>query len=204
MGKRHRKRRAARKEPYVDPLPVILVVCEGGTEAEYIDAFAKSQKNPRVRVEPVGHKGVPLSVVRAAKELKVANEVDAIGEKDDNLRYDTVWAVFDVDEHPAIPEARNMARDNHIEVAVSNPCIELWLYLHFADQPGMQHRKFLQTMLVNHVPNYDKHIDFSVYAAGYVNAHRRAKKLDEQAELDNEAGRNPSTGCWRLTESIAK
>lgn len=203
MGKRDRSRRPARRDSYVDPLPVILVVCEGGTEEEYIEAFAASQKNPRVRVKPVGHAGVPLSVVREAKELMLANQDQATREKDDNLRYDAVWAVFDVDEHPNIPEARVMARHNGIEVAVSNPCFELWLYLHFKDQPGMQHRHDLQKLLEKIVPGYDKHIDFSIYAPGYVDARRRAKKLDQQAEIDDDPSRNPTTGFWRLTESIS-
>lgn len=203
MGKRNRSRRPARREPNVDPLPIILVVCEGGTEQEYVEAFAAFQKNPRVRVQPVGHAGVPLSVVREAKRLKLANQASADHEKDDNLRYDAVWAVFDVDEHPNIAEARIMARDNAIEVAVSNPCFELWLYLHFKDQPGMQHRHDLKTLLEKVVPGYDKHIDFSLYASGYVDAHRRARMLDSQADTDNDSGRNPTTGFWRLTESIS-
>ncbi|MEZ6090832.1 MAG: RloB family protein [Pirellulaceae bacterium] len=203
MGKRNRSRRPARREPHVDPLPVILVVCEGGTEEEYIEAFAAFQKNPRVRVNPVGHAGVPLSVVREAKRLKHANQESAVREKDDNLRYDAVWAVFDIDEHPNIPEARVMARDNEIEVAVSNPCVELWLYLHFKDQPGMQHRRELQSLLKKIVPGYDKHINFALFATGYVDAHRRAKTLDKLADSDSDSGRNPTTGFWRLTESIS-
>ncbi len=95
-----------------------------------------------------------------------------------------------------------MARDNGIELAMSNPCVELWLWLHFADQPGMQHRHDLQSMMKQHIPNYDRHVDYSDYAAGYDEAVRRASRLDENANLDNDEGRNPTTGVWRLTESI--
>ncbi len=89
-----------------------------------------------------------------------------------------------------------------MELAVSNPCFELWLWLHFADQPGPKHHSEFEHMMKQHIPNYDKHVDYSDYAAGYDAAYRRASRLDENAKLDNDEGRNPTTGVWRLTESI--
>ena len=71
-----------------------------------------------------------------------------------------------------------------------------------ADQPGMQQRHDLMSMLKRHIPNYDKHVDYSAYATGYNAAVQRAKRLDESATADNEEGRNPTTSVWRLTEII--
>jgi len=45
--------------------------------------------------------------------------------------YDEYWCVFDVDDHPKIPEALELARANNISVAMSSPCIELWFLIHF-------------------------------------------------------------------------
>jgi len=42
--------------------------------------------------------------------------------------------VFDVGEHPKLPEALDLARRHEIAVAISNPCIELWFLLHFERQ----------------------------------------------------------------------
>ena len=95
-----------------------------------------------------------------------------------------------------------MAQANDIKLAVSNPCIELWLWLHFADQPGMRHRHDLQGMMKQRIPDYNKHVDYSDYADGYEAAHSRASRLDKDAEAANEEGRNPTTGMWRLTQSI--
>ena len=95
-----------------------------------------------------------------------------------------------------------MARDNGIELAVSHPCFELWLWLHFAEQPGMRDRHDLQRMMKQHIPNYDKHVDYSDCSAGYDAAVKRSSRLDENAALDHDEGRNPTTGVWRLTESI--
>ena len=180
-----------------------LIVTEGKvTEPEYLKGFKETTRNSRVHIRVVGGAGVPKTIVESAKELKNKAEKRARREKDDNLLYDKVWCVFDFDEHPNIPDARQMARDNDIELAVSNPCFELWLWLHFADQPGMQHRHDLQSMMKQHIPNYDKHLDYSDYADGYAAAVRRAGRLDADAEADDDEGRNPTTSVWRLTESI--
>ena len=172
------------------------------TEPEYLKGFAKAAKNPRVEIEVVGAAGVPMTVVKMARDKKKDAARDARRERDDNLRYDEVWCVFDCDDHPKLADARQMARDNGLELAVSNPCIELWLWLHFAEQPGMRHRHDLQRMMKQHLPAYDKHVEYADYAERYADATRRARRLDEQAEADSEEGRNPTTGVWRLTESI--
>ncbi len=203
MGRRNRKRRPARRDPYKESKPIILIVTEGEvTEPEYLNGFVRATKNPRVHIEVRGGVGVPKTIVEFAKDRKIEAEEQARGARDENLRYDEVWCVFDFDEHPNIPDAKQMARDNGIDLAISNPCFELWLWLHFADQPGMQHRHDLQSMMKQHIPNYDKHLDYSDYAAGYDEAYGRASRLDEDAKLDTDEGRNPTTGVWRLTESI--
>ena len=206
MGKRNRRnreRRQARRPAYKESKPVILIVTEGEvTEPEYLKGFADANRNSRVDIKIVDGAGVPKTIVESAKAKKKEAEKRARRERDDNLRYDEVWCVFDFDEHPNIPDAKQMARDNDIEVAMSNPCIELWLWLHFAEQPGMQHRDKLQSMMKQHIPNYDKHVDYSDYAEGYDAAVHRASRLDKDAEADNDEGRNPTTGVWRLTDNI--
>jgi hypothetical protein len=182
---------------------MILVVTEGAvTEPEYLNGFVGANRNPRVRVEVVGGAGVPRTIVESARELKKDAEDRARAERDDNLRYEEVWCVFDIDQHLNVPNAKEMARDNDIHLAVSNPCFELWLLLHFADQPGIRHRWELCKMMERHIPNYDKHVDYHYYSNGYDSAARRARRLDDDAEADGDAGRNPTTGMWRLTESI--
>ncbi|MGH3940412.1 MAG: RloB family protein, partial [Pseudonocardiaceae bacterium] len=47
------------------------------------------------------------------------------------------WCVFDVEwpkNHPNLKQAIQLARDHNIRLAISNPCFELWLILHFEDQ----------------------------------------------------------------------
>ena len=60
MGRRNRQRRPARRAPYKDSKPIVLIVTEGEvTEPEYLRGFARATKNPRVRIEVRGGVGVP-------------------------------------------------------------------------------------------------------------------------------------------------
>jgi hypothetical protein len=202
-ARRNRDRRPGRRPPFRDPKPTILIVSEGErTEPEYLRGFAKAYRNSRVTIQIAPEHGVPRTLVETAKRRKKEAENEAAREKDDNLAFDSVWCVFDMDEHPQVGEAKEMARDNGIDLAISNPCFELWLLLHFRENPGMQDRAKMKTMLTKHVPEYDKHVEYATYSAGYQQAAARAKRMDEAAESDGDAGRNPTTGVYRLTELV--
>jgi len=200
---RKRRRRPGRRPAFRDPKPTILVVCEGKvTEPEYLRGLQSVCRNPRVTIEVAKEHGVPKTLVKIAKRYKEEAKERADREEDENLAYDSVWCVFDIDAHPEIGEAKEMARDNAIDLAISNPCIELWLLLHFQENPGAQLGAKMRTLLTKHVPHYDKHVDFAAYATGYPHAVTRASKMDQAAEEANEPHRNPTTGVYKLTELI--
>lgn len=202
-NRRNRDRRKGRRSPFLDPKPRILVVCEGKeTEPQYLKGFRSACHNPLVDVEVAKGVGVPKTVVSTAKELKKKADEAAKREKDDNLQYEKVWAVFDVDEHPKISDAIQMARDNDIELAISNPSFELWLLLHFADSPGMKSRQAVRDLLDDHIKDYDKHVDFNDYKNGYQQAATRASRLSQTDKTKCVPGDNPSTGVYLLTTSI--
>lgn len=55
----------------------------------------------------------------------------------DGEEIDEIWCVFDVESpksHPNLLNAIALAKKNGINLAISNPCFELWLILHFEDQ----------------------------------------------------------------------
>ena len=110
--------------------------------------------------------------------------------------------MFDIDDHPHVPEAKSLAEQNGILLGISNPCFELWLLLHLSECPGALHRHTAQSTLKRHVPDYDKSVDLAIYMPGYHNAVQRAKYLDKLAESVGEPGRNPTTGIYELTEKI--
>lgn len=192
-----------RRPPRREPKRRILIVCEGRvTEAGYFKDLRRAFRNPLVEVEIDDQKGVPKTLVERAAVRKKAAERDAKSQRDEFLSYDEVWCVFDVDEHPHLSDAQQQARDNGIDLAVSNPCFELWALLHFQDHSAFVERKRLRGMLKRHLPGYDKALPYESLRPGYAQAIQRATDLDRRREEANDVGGNPSTGVYRLTEKI--
>src|SRR5262249_27212226 len=115
---------------------------------------------------------------------------------------DEVWCVYDVDSHPKLADAFQQARDNGIELAISNPCFELWLLLHFREQTAHIERHKVGAMLRTHLRGYKKRADFNKLKEGYADAVNREKGLTSRCEQNGAAGANPSTGVYKLTERI--
>jgi RloB-like protein len=205
VTRRHRTRPDARRAPNREPGRRILIVCEGAvTEREYLEGFRGWCKNPRVEIDFDGPAGVPVTLVSRARDRRDKAEREATRAGDDFLRYDEVWCVFDVDEHPHVADARAKALASGLRLAMSNPCFELWLLLHFADNPGMQHRHEIQARLRARMPSVpDKHVDLDALVAGYDDAYRRAERLARDAvDRGDDVTGNPSTEVHLLTGSI--
>jgi hypothetical protein len=67
----------------------------------------------------------------------------------------------------------------------------------------MIHRHAAQAILKIFLPGYDKKVDYQDYRDGYERAVDRARRLDKLATDVGEAGRNPTTCVYMLTEAIA-
>jgi hypothetical protein len=203
MARRHDDRPIKRRGASRQPKFRILVVCEGKkTEPGYLKQFQHHVRNPRVHIEALGPAGVPLTVVQTAIEQRARADDEARRQRDVNLRWDQVWAVFDMDDHPNVAAAKQLALQQGIALAVSNPCFELWAFLHFADQQSHIHRVKLRAALQKHLPGYDKELAFAKMHTGYDDAAGRARALDDHATRADRAGRNPTTGVYLLTEAI--
>lgn len=118
---------------------------------------------------------------------------------------DEVWCVFDFDVHLHVPEAIELARRNEINVAASNPCIELWFILHHEDQTAHIEREAVQRRAAE-LLGCGKHLTSDALATlgpHFAEAVRRAKQLDGKHAGDGSPPRsNPSTDVWRLAERI--
>ena len=108
--------------------------------------------------------------------------------------------MFGRDDHEHFDAAIDMANGNGFHLAVSVPCFELWLLLHFRDNPGARHRKDLQRLLKKKVPTYEKNCSFSDFAKGFEEAATGAERLED----DEEPFKNPSTSMFRLVESLKR
>ena len=100
--------------------PLDLVVCEGETEVDYLCELARSL---RIHVHICKGDGTdPKSIVNTAKRKS----------KEDGVKYDKVFCVFDRDNDlSSFLEAIELCKSRKFIAIVSNPCFELWPYLHF-------------------------------------------------------------------------
>jgi hypothetical protein len=100
--------------------PLDLVVCEGETEVDYLCELARSL---RIHVHICKGDGTdPKSIVNTAKRKS----------KEDGVKYDKIFCVFDRDnDSSAFLEAIELCKSRKFIPIVSNPCFELWPYLHF-------------------------------------------------------------------------
>ncbi|WP_049761854.1 RloB family protein [Candidatus Korobacter versatilis] len=181
----------------------MLIVCEGKlTEPSYFKDYLRENRNQLVMVEIVPDRGVPKSVVDYAADRKKQAEKHSRRRADPYLKFDEVWCVFDVDEHPHLPEALQQAKDNKIRVALSNPNFELWILLHFQDLFRHEHRDVIGRLCREHMPEYQKLVNFELLRAGYEDAVRRAGTLEKLQIQKGAPDGNPSTGVYKLTERI--
>lgn len=192
-----------RRAPFRNQKKRILIVCEGErTERQYFEDLKRDTKVLPVTIVVAPETGDPLTVVTVAVRRMRAADRQARSEGSNYLRYDAVWGDVDVDDHARLPQARRVAAENGVELAVSNPCFELWALLHYQDQTAHIERDRLRLALQRHQPGYDKLLDFGRMHPGYAEAVRRAISLDAQADAHGESGRNPTTGVYRLTKLI--
>ena len=120
----------ARRAGQTKPRSITLIVCEGETEQAYLDAarIRYGLTAAEVIVAPNTIGPAPISVVQCAE--RKCNERGS---------YDKVFCVFDRDSHESFQRARDLinalARRRRtplpISEAISIPCFELWVLLHY-------------------------------------------------------------------------
>lgn len=203
------KRRAvppklSRRRATVQPNLRIIAVCEGrNTEPAYLEAFCQDHGNGLVRVHTVKGAGVAQTVVNEA--LNIQRKMRRL-KADSFERYDQCWAIFDHDNHPNVEQHVKNARASGLFVAFSNPCVELWAILHFADYGRPANGNDIQNGLKELMPKYDpggsKIFDYELMRVGYGEAVRRAKRLIKgMVDVGDPLG-NPHTNFFQLTELI--
>lgn len=191
------------------PAEKIVIVCEGKvTEPAYFKSFKEIHRNPLVEVTTIGGCGVPPSVVQRAIEEKQRLIQIARRSRDSFDLLFQVWAVFDRDAHPQpqVPAALQMAKQNDIKVAFSNPCFEVWGLMHFLEYARPGHHHAVQHELKRLLPGYchekNPAIDARALQSSYHEAvQRSARSLEARAREQRPQG-DPSTNVHELTEAI--
>ena len=207
--RRNRQRPNGRRESTREVLPRLLIVHDAEkTEPQYFAGLKDACDNPRVEILFANISGKdPLKLVKEAERLKSESLQRAKDERDNNQQYEQVWCVLDHDERPQIPQARELAKKADVQLALSTPCFELWLILHFSPPPGIMDAKSLTEKLRKASPKgYDhrKHVNFEYFKDHVQRAVEGAKKLHTLAMNLGDPDRNPSTAVYRLVEEIQK
>jgi RloB-like protein len=199
MGYSARSRRSGRRAASSErpPKKRLLIVCEGKvSEPTYLDGRRLAERNVVLEIDWIKDAGDPLAIVQQAVERK-QNSL--------STDFDEVWCVYDVDDHKRLVDAERLAVGNGIKLAISNPCFELWLHLHFLTHaPGAMSRNKVRDAVRKRFPLYDKKVDYNDFRSNYENAKNLAIELDRHANDLGEPGKNPTTGFYHLTESMSQ
>ncbi len=191
-----------RRAPRIDERVRFVIFCEGElTEPLYLKAFAalhEVRSTATLDVRGLGYE--PRKLVEEARKVKRSERRQSPGATE-------YWCVFDVEaptQHARLRDAVQMARDNGIGVAISNPCFELWLVLHYADHEGWINNDDCCSLRRQYDGSQGKRLDGGAYMLRRGEAIMRAERL---ARLHAEADRqfptdNPSSGLYRLLQAV--
>jgi hypothetical protein len=203
MGPR-RIGRSARLRPQFQR---ILVLCEGQcTEPQYLHEVRRERRIPEQNLTIIGPSKVPNTPREMVEEAKRRKRVRI-------EPYDQVWCVFDVEAkltqkcRDGLLEAPCSAGDAGILIAMSNPCFEVWLCWHMADQTAWVASDVIQARCKELGIIDGKQIQDSprLIREFYRSARKRASSSDqahERSGTKKPEDRNPSSGVYQLIDAI--
>lgn len=152
-------RKLERNQPSRKITQKILIACEGSkTEPIYFNSIRNELRSPTLEI----------IVLRNQGKTDPGNIIEILIEKRQQMKdekrwttNDAAWAVFDGDEHieksrTSWENAINRANSQKINLAITNPCFELWYLIHFQDHLSQISRDTLIKLLNKHIPDYDK------------------------------------------------
>ena len=203
MAPRRRPERPLRRRaPKIDRRVRFVIFCEGElTEPLYLKAVASL---PEVRdIATLEIHGMGCEPRRLVEEARAAKR----SERGQSTGATSYWCVFDVEaprRHARLDEAVQMARDNDINVAVSNPCFELWLVLHYTDHERWIDNDDCRSLRRQHDGSKGKGLDGAAYMPRRHEAMERARRLaashdSAKRQLPHD---NPSSDMYRLLEAV--
>lgn len=191
-----------RKHRMEAPATLFVVVTEGAvTEREYLLGFEKWCGHRSIKLHLVCGAGDPRSVVEKAIEEGKELQHDKLATRD------KIWAVFDRDAHARFHEAKDLAKNNGVNLAISNPCFEIWGIFHYKDHDAPLDRHQCQKILEDLCPGYNRK-DKKLFAGpelmegSYQNAVTRAQNSLSRREEEGDPGGSPSTTVHKLTEQL--
>ena len=203
MGNRGKQNSFSRRKPRIEPRYTVYIICEGEkTEYIYFKAIKKARRlsNIRIDIDPGTRSGSdPVNLIEYAKNKKIQEEYDDTVRKRRNTQ-----CVFDDDGRQYINQVLlDASKRPKVEVAFSNPCFELWYYLHYDYSTGA----FTQSQMIERlkalIPDYTKDRNVFDMLPDRATAMERAEELRQHhASVGSKLTDNPSTSVDKLVELL--
>ncbi|MDD4349314.1 MAG: RloB family protein [Opitutales bacterium] len=180
----HRRKGFRRKVEFEERNHFIVISMEGAeTEPKYFGAFC-TPRDGKTQIKLVpnpNHKSNPKDVLQ---RLKVFFNKKGYS----NNNGDKGWMVIDRDSwtEDELNQVHRQAREAGFSVALSNPCFELWLYLHLHDWKSFCDRGECQRSLAELLCGYSSRTkggyDVSKLMPGVKHAINRARSNDLESQ----------------------
>lgn len=213
MGKGEVQKRGVRRRQLK---PVVLIVTEGSqTEPKYFDSFRSRQTNIDIQVVS-GGAGSGTDYASLVRKATTYMEKNGLSTRNG----DRLWIVADADVNYNVADpmtvksrqleaAKKNAAKHGIQIALSNPCFEVWFLLHFKYSSGhLQDYSAVLAQLRSYLPSYEKVGNITAALAGHTEqAIRNAEKLEIYHKGNGHTDlcsieTNPYTGVYKLVDSI--
>lgn len=177
MKKRRQLTRKIGERPYKRMF--VLSVEGRKTEHQYFTIFKKFNKAVRIFCLKKKDRSSPGAVL---KEMKKHLKENSLSKEDE------AWIIVDTDNWrpEQLKELFDWSKQSHkYGLAVSNPCFEYWLLLHFEDGKRINGIANLRNRLNKHIHCYDKDIRENDFPSDrMLEAINRAKQQDVPACKD--------------------
>jgi hypothetical protein len=202
MSSRHRIGNQ-RRIGFRNPKKFFFISMEGAeTEPRYFEEF-KTEREAEIQIKLVPnpkHKSKPTEVLQRLRQYMRQNAT---------REGDEAWIVIDRNSWPEaeLDQVCREAAGLGYFVAVSNPCFELWLYLHLRDNRPFPDRHDCQRELARALPSYSPGkkssydvADVAVLIEGVEAAIQRATALD--VNPGQPWPRTQATRVYRLVQKL--
>lgn len=187
------------------PKNTILIALEGKNKTEkiYFNNFDDGKK-PYSILFAKGSFTDPLNLVKI-----LISEINEIGL--DLSNKDKAYCVFDTDTNKEkdklIKEAKQLAKENNIEIITSTPSFELWFLMHYEYTTALFTNKSLLNRLQKHNKKYEKNYNIYNEINNKTNKtiEREKKLINYQIENGKTIGTvdaNPSTEVYKVVEDL--
>jgi hypothetical protein len=196
-----RKKRPLDRTPNLVRDTKLIVIASEDTYAvrQYFDFFRSTRIQFKV-LETQGGKSAPEHVLARIDEYMKEYE---IGERDE------FWLVLDCDHWVNSGHIQNLirvmqeCRQKGIQIALSQPCFDLWLLLHFAEFPTEKNltRAQIEKKIREAVGSYDRTKVYKLpFDSNCVKAAIKRSKANQRAS--SEIPDEPQTAVHRIIEEL--